>query len=56
MVHGLIPGETYTFRVQAANVFGLSEESQESSPITVEPALGKTAHTSHLSSEVLFRG
>ncbi|XP_042372552.1 myomesin-2-like, partial [Plectropomus leopardus] len=41
VVHGLIPGETYTFRVQAVNVFGLSEESQESSPIAVEPALGK---------------
>ncbi|XP_034391157.1 myomesin-2 [Cyclopterus lumpus] len=40
VVHGLTPGESYTFRVQAANVFGLSEESQESSPISVEPALG----------------
>lgn len=39
VVHGLIPGETYTFRVQAVNVFGLSEESQESSPIAVMPAL-----------------
>lgn len=39
VVHGLIPGESYTFRVQAANVYGLSEESQESSPIAVEPAL-----------------
>ncbi|XP_051802145.1 M-protein, striated muscle isoform X3 [Acanthochromis polyacanthus] len=39
VVHGLIPGETYTFRVQAVNIFGLSEESQESSPIAVEPAL-----------------
>ncbi|KAM8879454.1 myomesin-2 isoform 5-T5 [Spinachia spinachia] len=39
VVHGLIPGETYTFRVQAVNVFGLSDESQESSPISVEPAL-----------------
>uniref|UniRef100_A0A8C6U8D7 Myomesin 2a n=1 Tax=Neogobius melanostomus TaxID=47308 RepID=A0A8C6U8D7_9GOBI len=39
VVHGLVPGETYVFRVQAVNVFGLSEESQESSPITVEPAL-----------------
>ncbi|XP_031732957.1 M-protein, striated muscle isoform X3 [Anarrhichthys ocellatus] len=39
VVHGLIPGESYTFRVQAANVFGLSDESQESSPIAVEPAL-----------------
>ncbi|XP_047433427.1 M-protein, striated muscle [Mugil cephalus] len=41
VVHGLIPGESYVFRVQAVNVFGLSEESQESSPISVEPALGK---------------
>nr|XP_054607867.1 myomesin-2 isoform X2 [Nothobranchius furzeri] len=39
VVHGLIPGESYVFRVQAANVFGLSEESQESSPVSVEPAL-----------------
>uniref|UniRef100_A0A669B0C9 Myomesin 2a n=1 Tax=Oreochromis niloticus TaxID=8128 RepID=A0A669B0C9_ORENI len=39
VVHGLIPGETYVFRVQAVNLFGLSEESQESSPIAVEPAL-----------------
>ncbi|XP_076740727.1 myomesin-2 isoform X7 [Maylandia zebra] len=43
VVHGLIPGETYVFRVQAVNLFGLSEESQESSPIAVEPALGKGA-------------
>ncbi|KAI3353519.1 hypothetical protein L3Q82_020041, partial [Scortum barcoo] len=39
VVHGLIPGESYVFRVQAVNVFGLSDESQESSPIAVEPAL-----------------
>ncbi|KAJ3615101.1 hypothetical protein NHX12_018669 [Muraenolepis orangiensis] len=39
VVHGLVPGETYVFRVQAANLFGLSDESQESSPISVEPAL-----------------
>ncbi|CAF90565.1 unnamed protein product, partial [Tetraodon nigroviridis] len=39
VVHGLVPGESYVFRVQAVNVFGLSEESQESSPISVEPAL-----------------
>lgn len=45
MVHGLTPGESYTFRVQAVNVFGLSDESQESSPIAVEPALGKTTHS-----------
>ncbi|XP_056441807.1 M-protein, striated muscle isoform X6 [Gadus chalcogrammus] len=41
VVHGLVPGETYVFRVQAVNLFGLSEESQESSPIAVEPALGR---------------
>ncbi|KAM3864976.1 LOW QUALITY PROTEIN: myomesin-2 [Diretmus argenteus] len=40
VVHDLIPGETYVFRVQAANIYGLSDESQESSPISVEPALG----------------
>ncbi|XP_040001768.1 myomesin-2 isoform X2 [Xiphias gladius] len=43
VVHGLIPGESYVFRVQAVNIFGLSDESQESSPISVEPALGKGA-------------
>uniref|UniRef100_A0A8C9W627 Myomesin 2a n=1 Tax=Scleropages formosus TaxID=113540 RepID=A0A8C9W627_SCLFO len=36
VVHGLTPGETYVFRVQAVNVFGLSDESQESLPIFVE--------------------
>ncbi|XP_028318396.1 myomesin-2 isoform X2 [Gouania willdenowi] len=39
VVHGLIPGESYVFRVQAVNIYGLSDESQESSPITVEPSL-----------------
>ncbi|KAM9792200.1 myomesin-2 [Neosynchiropus ocellatus] len=39
VVHGLTPGESYVFRVQAVNVYGLSEESQESSAIEVEPAL-----------------
>lgn len=39
VVHGLIPGESYVFRVQAVNLYGLSDESQESSPISVEPAL-----------------
>ncbi|XP_057699022.1 M-protein, striated muscle isoform X8 [Corythoichthys intestinalis] len=39
VVHGLTLGETYVFRVQAVNVFGLSEESQESGPISIEPAL-----------------
>uniref|UniRef100_A0A8C5ASE6 Myomesin 2a n=1 Tax=Gadus morhua TaxID=8049 RepID=A0A8C5ASE6_GADMO len=44
VVHGLVPGETYVFRVQAVNLFGLSAESQESSPIAVEPALGLMDH------------
>ncbi|XP_068606715.1 myomesin-2 isoform X3 [Brachionichthys hirsutus] len=39
VVHGLIPGESYVFRVQAVNAFGLGDESQESPPIAVEPAL-----------------
>ncbi|XP_056136013.1 myomesin-2 [Lampris incognitus] len=39
VVHGLVPGDTYVFRVQAVNQYGLSDESQESSPISVEPAL-----------------
>lgn len=43
-MHGLVPGESYVFRAQAVNVFGLSEESQESSPISVEPALGENTH------------
>uniref|UniRef100_A0A3Q3WZA1 Uncharacterized protein n=1 Tax=Mola mola TaxID=94237 RepID=A0A3Q3WZA1_MOLML len=43
VVHGLIPGENYVFRVQAVNLFGLSEASQESSPIVVEPALTPSA-------------
>lgn len=47
MVHGLVPGETYVFRVQAVNVYGLSEESQESSPIAVEPALGENNTENH---------
>lgn len=43
VVHGLVPGESYVFRVQAANLYGLSEESQESSAIAVEPALGENS-------------
>ncbi|KAL4659860.1 myomesin-2-like [Arapaima gigas] len=39
VVHGLIPSETYIFRVQAVNAFGLSDESQESLPIFVEAGL-----------------
>ncbi|KAL2083423.1 hypothetical protein ACEWY4_021196 [Coilia grayii] len=39
VVHGLTTGETYVFRVQAINELGLSDESQESAPITVRAAL-----------------
>ncbi|KAG7492958.1 hypothetical protein MATL_G00020940 [Megalops atlanticus] len=39
VVHGLTAGETYVFRVQAVNDFGLSDESQESAPLLVEAAL-----------------
>ncbi|XP_034056141.1 myomesin-2 isoform X2 [Gymnodraco acuticeps] len=49
VVHALIPGESYTFRVQAVNVFGLSEESQESTAIAVEPALATPSSASGIS-------
>uniref|UniRef100_A0A3Q2PXP0 Myomesin 2 n=1 Tax=Fundulus heteroclitus TaxID=8078 RepID=A0A3Q2PXP0_FUNHE len=39
VVSGLKTGETYVFRVQAINELGLSEESQESAPLTVRAAL-----------------
>uniref|UniRef100_A0A3P8YV84 Myomesin 2a n=1 Tax=Esox lucius TaxID=8010 RepID=A0A3P8YV84_ESOLU len=39
VVQGLTTGETYSFRVQAINELGLSDESQESAPITVKAAL-----------------
>ncbi|KAJ3594005.1 hypothetical protein NHX12_006337, partial [Muraenolepis orangiensis] len=39
VVSGLTYGETYVFRVQAINELGLSEESQESSPLSVKAAL-----------------
>ncbi|KAI2657515.1 Myomesin-2 [Labeo rohita] len=39
VVHGLTTGETYVFRVQAINELGLSDESQESAPLTVRAAL-----------------
>jgi len=39
VVSGLTTGETYVFRVQAINEIGLSDESQESSPLSVKAAL-----------------
>lgn len=41
VVSGLTKGETYVFRVQAINEIGLSDESQESSPLTVKAALSQ---------------
>lgn len=41
VVSGLTKGETYVFRVQAINELGLSEESQESAPITIKAALSQ---------------
>lgn len=41
VVSGLTKGETYVFRVQAINEIGLSDESQESSPLTVMAALSQ---------------
>ena len=38
---GLTTGETYVFRVQAINELGLSDESQESSPLSVKAALSQ---------------
>uniref|UniRef100_A0A8C2WV73 Myomesin 2 n=1 Tax=Cyclopterus lumpus TaxID=8103 RepID=A0A8C2WV73_CYCLU len=43
VVSGLTTGETYVFRVQAINELGLSDESQESAPLTVKAALSHTA-------------
>lgn len=43
VVHGLTTGETYVFRVQAINELGLSDESQESAPLSVRAALSKFA-------------
>ncbi|XP_026130757.1 myomesin-2-like isoform X3 [Carassius auratus] len=39
VAHGLVPGDTYVFRVQAVNAYGLSEESQESAPLFIDAAL-----------------
>lgn len=43
VVHGLVQGDIYTFRVQAVNAYGLSDESQESDPLFVDAALSKCA-------------
>uniref|UniRef100_A0A8C9Z9K2 Myomesin 2 n=1 Tax=Sander lucioperca TaxID=283035 RepID=A0A8C9Z9K2_SANLU len=50
VVSGLTTGETYMFRVQAINELGLSDESQESAPLTVKAALisqFRTAFSAH---------
>uniref|UniRef100_A0A672SJH2 Myomesin 2a n=1 Tax=Sinocyclocheilus grahami TaxID=75366 RepID=A0A672SJH2_SINGR len=39
VVHGLVPGDTYVFRVQAVNAYGLSDESQDSAPLFIDAAL-----------------
>ncbi|XP_051880796.1 myomesin-2 [Pristis pectinata] len=39
VVHGLINGQKYVFRVKAVNAVGISEVSQESDPIVVQAAL-----------------
>uniref|UniRef100_A0A8C5D8M7 Myomesin-2-like n=1 Tax=Gouania willdenowi TaxID=441366 RepID=A0A8C5D8M7_GOUWI len=41
VVSGLTTGESYMFRVQAINELGLSDESQESAPLTVKAALSE---------------
>lgn len=35
-IHGLIPGDSYEFRVRAANLAGISEPSQPCKPITMK--------------------
>lgn len=44
VVSGLTTGETYVFRVQAINELGLSDESQESAPLSVRAALSQYCH------------
>uniref|UniRef100_A0A8C8DH75 Myomesin 2 n=1 Tax=Oryzias sinensis TaxID=183150 RepID=A0A8C8DH75_9TELE len=44
VVSGLAKGQTYVFRVQAINELGLSDESQESAPLTVKAALSQYQH------------
>lgn len=41
VVSGLTTGESYVFRVQAINELGLSDESQESAPLSVKAALSQ---------------
>uniref|UniRef100_A0A668ALG3 Myomesin 2 n=1 Tax=Myripristis murdjan TaxID=586833 RepID=A0A668ALG3_9TELE len=45
VVSGLTTGETYIFRVQAINELGLSDESQESAPLSVKAALSQLIST-----------
>lgn len=54
MVSGLSKGETYVFRVQAINELGLSEESQESAPITIKAALSQFSCLLHFCSPELI--
>ncbi|XP_043917836.1 myomesin-2 [Protopterus annectens] len=44
VVHGLTTGEKYLFRVKAVNAVGVSENSQESEAIIVQPALTSPSH------------
>lgn len=48
VVHGLTAGDTYKFRVQAVNAYGLSDESQESDPLFIDAALGKHVAVDHI--------
>ncbi|XP_076003092.1 M-protein, striated muscle [Genypterus blacodes] len=48
VVSGLTTGESYVFRVQAINELGLSEESQESAPLSVKAALTPPSAPYHL--------
>ncbi|XP_069462196.1 myomesin-2 isoform X2 [Ambystoma mexicanum] len=44
VVHGLVTGEKYIFRVKAVNALGVSENSQESEAIAVHAALTSPSH------------
>ena len=54
MVQGLTTGETYVFRVQAINELGLSDESQESSTLSVKAALSEYTNTHSVSFSYLI--